>query len=150
MDVGEGHSAVEDHAGTYQGLIGSVDQEVIFTEVEAGTKSKVSMDVDVVVLFTDELLGAFVCLADGLVDDQVLSEVFQSIYSQLIGFDLLWFGVHENCARSHGADIGVLGAHIDVYGLGLEDIRGAIDLEFMHVQGSSRLNLYRQREFQEV
>ena len=93
MDVSEGHSAVEDHAGTYQGLIGSVDQEVIFTEVEAGTKSKVSMDVDVVVLFTDELLGAFVSLTDGLVDDQVLSEVFQSIYGQLISLDLLWFGV---------------------------------------------------------
>jgi hypothetical protein len=93
MDVSEGHSTVEDHAGTYRGLIRGVDQEVIFTEVEAGPEAKVSVDVDALVLFTDELLGAFVSLTDGLVDGQVLSEVFQSIYGQLISFDLFWFGV---------------------------------------------------------
>jgi len=67
VDTCEGNARVENHARFDQGFVGGIDQKVIFTEVEASTKAKVSMNMKVFVLFFDKLHGGCISRAYRLI-----------------------------------------------------------------------------------
>jgi hypothetical protein len=108
------------------------------------TKAKVSMYLlaQISVFRLNEFLSRYVCILNGLSNDQALYTNIQSITDYLIGFLLAIFRIHQQSPACHHVHILILPANIYVYCLSIDFIIIALDVEFVQREAFSTLNEY--------